>query len=61
MRLPPYSEYKPSGIEWLGEVPEHWDVKRLKMAAHLTDRKVEADEELPVPYVGMGDIESWTG
>ena len=24
MRLPPYSEYKPSGIEWLGEVPEHW-------------------------------------
>ena len=61
MRLPPYSEYKPSGIEWLGEVPEHWDVKRLKMAAHLTDRKVEADEELPVPYVGMEDIESWTG
>ena len=25
MRLPPYSEYKPSGIEWLGEVPEHWE------------------------------------
>ena len=61
MRLPPYSEYKPSGIEWLGEVPEHWDVKRLKMAAHLTDRKIEADEELPVPYVGMENIESWTG
>ena len=30
MRLPPYSEYKPSGIEWLGEVPEHWEVDRLK-------------------------------
>jgi type I restriction enzyme S subunit len=25
-----YPKYKPSGVEWLGEVPEHWDVKRLK-------------------------------
>jgi len=26
----PYPKYKPSGIEWLGEVPEHWEVDRLK-------------------------------
>lgn len=26
----PYSAYKPSGTEWFGDVPEHWDVKRLK-------------------------------
>ena len=31
------------------------------MAAHLTDKKVEADEENPVPYIGMENIESWTG
>lgn len=24
-----YAEYKDSGIEWLGEIPSHWDVKRL--------------------------------
>ena len=24
MRLPPYPKYKPSGVEWLGDVPEHW-------------------------------------
>ena len=30
MRLPPYPKYKPSGVEWLGEVPEHWEVDRLK-------------------------------
>ena len=24
MKLPPYPKYKPSGIEWLGEVPAHW-------------------------------------
>jgi type I restriction enzyme S subunit len=61
MRFAVYPKYKPSGIEWLGDVPEHWGVKRLKMAAALIDRKVEADEENPVPYIGMENIESWTG
>jgi type I restriction enzyme S subunit len=28
----PYPAYKPSGIEWLGDVPEHWEVRRLKRA-----------------------------
>jgi type I restriction enzyme S subunit len=30
MRPKPYPRYKPSGVEWLGDVPEHWEVKRLK-------------------------------
>lgn len=25
-----YEKYKPSGIEWLGDIPEHWEVKRVK-------------------------------
>jgi len=25
-----YNTYKDSGVEWLGEIPEHWEVKRLK-------------------------------
>lgn len=29
----PYPVYKPSGVEWLGEVPEHWEIGRLKNAA----------------------------
>ena len=61
MKLPPYPKYKASGVEWLGEVPGHWDVKRLKMAVLLSDHKVEADEENPVPYIGLENIESWTG
>ena len=28
--LKPYADYKPSGIEWLGDVPTHWDVRRIK-------------------------------
>ena len=33
--FPPYSEYRDSGIEWLGETPKHWDVKRLTDLANL--------------------------
>lgn len=27
--------FKPSGIDWLGDVPAHWDVQRLKWLAHI--------------------------
>lgn len=30
MKLPPYRSYKPSGVDWLGDVPEHWSVKAIK-------------------------------
>jgi len=30
MSFPRYPEYKPSGVEWLGEVPGHWDVISIK-------------------------------
>ena len=25
-----YPAYKDSGVEWLGEIPEHWEVKKIK-------------------------------
>ena len=33
--LKPYTEYKESGLPWLGQVPRHWDVRRLKQVARL--------------------------
>ena len=30
MRHPAYPEYKESGVQWLGNVPEHWDSVALK-------------------------------
>ena len=33
--LQPYPAYKDSGVEWLGEVPEHWEVRRLKNICRL--------------------------
>lgn len=33
--LNPNAPLKPSGIEWLGDVPEHWDVKPMRMIASV--------------------------
>jgi type I restriction enzyme S subunit len=33
MSFPRYPNYKPSGVEWLGDVPEHWDVVPPKLRA----------------------------
>lgn len=37
-KLKRYDAYKPSGVEWLGEIPEHWEVKRLKNIASIKAR-----------------------
>ncbi|MFO0389960.1 MAG: restriction endonuclease subunit S [Alphaproteobacteria bacterium] len=29
MSFPRYQKYKESGVEWIGNVPDHWDVKRI--------------------------------
>jgi len=28
--MKPYSEYKDTGVEWIGKIPQHWDVIKLK-------------------------------
>ncbi len=35
MTLPRYPSYKDSGVEWLGEVPEHWKVLPLKRSFQI--------------------------
>jgi type I restriction enzyme S subunit len=57
MSFPRYERYKDSGVEWLGEVPEHWRVKRLKFSARLVTERA-TDRANPV---ALENIESWTG
>ena len=33
--LEPHPKFKPSGIEWLGDMPEHWSSKRLKTISRI--------------------------
>ena len=41
----PYPAYKPSGVEWLGEVPKHWERRRLKTLLRSVDRRSLAGKE----------------
>jgi len=51
-----YAEYKESGVEWLGEIPSHWTVTRLKFLAKIKNgqdyKHVEA--ECGFPVMGSG-------
>ena len=41
-----YESYKDSGVEWLGEVPSHWEVKKMKFLFKDTSIKNKPDETL---------------
>ena len=54
--LKPYPDYKPSGIEWLGDVPAHWDLLPLSAITRpKTDTYKEGLELLSV-YLDRGVI-----
>ncbi|MFC1455712.1 restriction endonuclease subunit S [Microvirga arabica] len=59
--LDPDVPMKDSGIKWIGKVPEHWDVVRIKWAArmesgHTPDKKVAAYwENCTIPWVSLHD------
>ena len=44
--LDPDVKLKPSGIDWLGDIPEHWEVKRIKYLMQVIDRRSETGEEV---------------
>ncbi len=50
-----YPEYKDSGVEWLGELPEHWEIKRLGYFFEERREKV-SDKEYPALSVTMQGI-----
>ncbi len=43
-RWPAYPAYKDSGVEWLGEIPAHWEMRRLKYALSRNDGGVWGDD-----------------
>jgi type I restriction enzyme S subunit len=44
MNLPRYAAYRDSGVEWLGSVPAHWSVQRLKASITACKNGVWGDE-----------------
>ncbi|WP_420634459.1 restriction endonuclease subunit S [Candidatus Palauibacter sp.] len=57
-----YPEYRDSGVEWLGEIPAHWNAKRTKFAATLRSghtpsrQKAEYWQDCTIPWFGLADV-----
>jgi type I restriction enzyme S subunit len=62
----PYPSYKPSGVAWLGSVPSHWQVEKIK---HLVERLIGGatpntsdesswDNKNGIPWISIGDMSS---
>lgn len=58
-RFRSYAKSKDSGVEWLGEIPSHWEVKRLKEFAVVqlsnVDKKT-SEGEVPVELCNYVDV-----
>lgn len=52
-----YPNYKPSGIDWLGDIPAHWEVKKLKYLL----QSVKNDSPAGTLRIAVENIESRTG
>lgn len=61
-RYGPYPAYKETGVDWLGEIPEHWAVKRLRFTVSMNPvasevRGLAADTEVTfVPMEAIGEM-----
>ena len=64
MTLEKYTSYKKSGVQWLGEIPEHWEMQKMhylgKIFAGLTDKKGDdfskeiSDDKQPfIPFTNV--------
>lgn len=57
--LKPYPDYKESGIEWLGDVPKHWEVRPAVSVSQVLTSTVDKksyEGELPVRLCNYTDV-----
>ena len=63
MKLPTYPRTKPSGVEWLGDVPEQWETRQLKDVGTLRGgagfpHEEQGVEHLELPFYKVGDLKA---
>jgi type I restriction enzyme S subunit len=61
--LDPNAKMKDSGIEWLGEIPAHWEVRRLKYTASINDEALSetTDPDYEFVYVDISSVDAAKG
>jgi type I restriction enzyme S subunit len=63
MKLKKYDSYKDSGIEWIGEIPSHWELKPLKHLVFCNKDSLaeNTNAEIEINYIEIGDVSSIDG
>jgi len=58
--LKPYPAYKDSGVEWLGQIPAHWECRPLKFRCHINSETLgeETDPGYELQYVDISNVDS---
>jgi len=58
--LAPTAPRKPSGVEWLGAIPAHWKVQRLKDVAAINEKALPetTDPEYSFRYIDIGNVDN---
>jgi len=56
--LNPNVKMKDSGIEWLGEIPEHWEVRPLKYITFINKESLPeiTDKDYEIQYIDIGNV-----
>ncbi|MDX2231097.1 MAG: restriction endonuclease subunit S [Leptolyngbyaceae cyanobacterium bins.349] len=52
-QFPRYERYKDSGVEWLGEIPNHWRAKAIKYASSVNPSGDRAQKDEQVTFLPM--------
>lgn len=54
---------KPSGIEWIGDIPSHWEIKKLKFVANFNQNTLpeDTDGQFELKYIDIGNVSSVDG
>ncbi len=58
--LVPNAKMKPSGINWLGDIPEHWEIRRLRYLAKVKTGRTPKIESSSINYFEQGIINWFT-
>ena len=53
-RLERFSKYKESGVEWIGEIPEHWELKKFKYL--FQEKKKTHNPKLQSGAISFGKV-----
>jgi type I restriction enzyme, S subunit len=61
--MKPYPEYKESGIDWLGNIPSNWNVRKIKYGSRINSRTIseKTDPSYEIEYVDISSVDSEKG